>query len=118
MTFKHARTLLIATALATGAASYAAAQSSPAPANQSGGGVSATTPSPTDPGMSGQTGNTKGTPATGAKRMHRTPATTGSGMKPPSSRNSKMEPMHKMEPMQKNKSPASQAPANGVKGEE
>ncbi|MBN9051408.1 MAG: hypothetical protein J0H78_18275 [Rhizobiales bacterium] len=103
MSFKHARTLLIATALATGAVSYAAAQSSPAPANQSGGGISATTPAPTDPGTAGQSGNTKGTPAMGAKQMQKTPMTTGSGMKSaPNSRDSKME------TMEKTKSPASQ----------
>jgi hypothetical protein len=110
MTFKHARTLLIATALATGAVSYAAAQGSPSPANQSGGGISATTPSPTDPGTAGQTGNTKGTPAMGSKQMQKTPATTGSGMtKSPTSRDSKME------SMEKTKSPASQS--NGIKKE-
>ncbi|OJY44769.1 MAG: hypothetical protein BGP08_00260 [Rhizobiales bacterium 64-17] len=83
--------------------SYAAAQSSPAPANQSGGGISATTPAPTDPGTAGQSGNTKGTPAMGAKQMQKTPMTTGSGMKSaPNSRDSKME------TMEKTKSPASQ----------
>lgn len=112
MTFKHARTLLIATALATGAVSYAAAQSSPAPANQSGGGISATTPSPTDPGTAGETGSTKGTPAAGTKRMQRAPATSGSGMKSPSARDSKMQ------SMEKNKSPSSQSPANGLKNQQ
>lgn len=111
MSFKHARTLLIATALATGAVSYAAAQGSPAPANQSGGGISATTPSPTDPGTAGQTGNTKGSPAMGSRQMHKTPATTGAGMKSPNSRDSKME------SMEKNKSPASQSPSTGIKNQ-
>lgn len=112
MTLKHARTLLVAAAVATGAVSYAAAQSAPSPANQSGGGISATTPSPTDPGTAGETGSTKGTPAASTKRMHRTRATSGSGMKSPSAHDSKMQ------SMEKNKSPSSQSPANGIKNQQ
>lgn len=80
MTFKHVRTFLLATAIATGGATYAIAQSAPAPANQSGGGVSATTPAPTDPSAS-ETGNTRGQPARGTmgqNKMDKKPATTGS----------------------------------------
>lgn len=62
MTLKTARTVLLATAFAIGGASYGMAQSSPAPANQSGGGTSATTQSPTDLSKTGD--NTMGQPAT------------------------------------------------------
>jgi hypothetical protein len=70
------RMIAIAAILAAGPA-VAFAQSSPAPANQSGGGTSATTPSPTDPSTAGQTGNTKGEPARGT--MTAPSGTTGSG---------------------------------------
>ena len=111
MTFKHAWTFFIAAALAAGAVSYAAAQSAPAPANQSGSSVSPTTPAPTDPGTAGQSGNTKGTPAMGSRQMQRAPATTGSGMKTPSAHDSRME------LMEKNKSPSSQSQASGIKNQ-
>jgi hypothetical protein len=69
------RTLVIASAMMTAASSFAFAQGSPAPANQSGGGVT-NTQAPTDQGIAGQGGNTKGTPTGGA--MNRpAPATTG-----------------------------------------
>lgn len=74
-------TLVLATTLLTTATGLAFAQSSPAPANTSGGGVSATTPSPTDPSTASETGNTKGVPARGT--MNAQPsgkATTGSGV--------------------------------------
>ena len=41
------------------------AQSAPSPANQSGPGVSPTTPSPTDPSAAAESGNTKGIPERG-----------------------------------------------------
>lgn len=41
----------------------ALAQSAPAPANQSGSGVSPSVQSPTDMGVAGQSGNTKATPS-------------------------------------------------------
>lgn len=56
----------------------ALAQSAPAPANQSGPGVSPTTPSPTDPSAGSEGGNTRGIPERGT--MTAPPATTGSGV--------------------------------------
>jgi hypothetical protein len=56
----------------------ALAQSAPAPANQSGPGVSPTTPSPTDPSAGSESGNTRGIPERGT--MTAPPATTGSGI--------------------------------------
>jgi len=109
MTFEKARTLLLATALAVGGASYAMAQSSPAPANQSGGGTSATTPAPTDPGTAGATGNTKGQPAAGTGMRN----TTGSGMSNSSMGSGRSATGAKRESMEKTKSPASQD--SGVK---
>ena len=101
------RTLVLATTLLTAATGFAFAQSSPAPANTSGGGVSATTPSPTDPSTASESGNTKGTPsrATNAQQMG-SGATTGSGV----SGGQDMK-----ETKEKNVSPAS--PQEGIKQE-
>ena len=101
------RTLFLATTLLTAATGLAFAQSSPAPANTSGGGISATTPSPTDPSTASETGNTKGTPsrATNAQHMGGA-ATTGSGVSAGSDMN---------ETKEKNVSPAS--PKEGINQE-
>lgn len=56
--------LILATAILT-APAVAFAQSSPSPNNQSGPGVSATTPAPTDPGAGNETGNSKAMPERG-----------------------------------------------------
>jgi len=74
------RSLSVAVLIATLPTAAVFAQSAPAPANQSGPGVSATTPSPTDPSTASQSGNTKGVPERGT--MSGAPATTGSGMAP------------------------------------
>jgi hypothetical protein len=77
------RKLVLATAILTAATGFAFAQNSPAPVNQSGGGVS-NSQSPTDMGEAGQTGLTKATPARGASNgQMMAPATTGSGVKSP-----------------------------------
>ncbi|HWM83440.1 MAG TPA: hypothetical protein VNQ56_15375 [Pseudolabrys sp.] len=85
MAFKQTRAVLLAAAIAVGGASYALAQSAPAPANQSGG-VNATPGTNTDPGMAGESGNTKGTPALKSRknghRMTTGSGTSHSGMKP------------------------------------
>jgi hypothetical protein len=95
------RTLIIATTLLTAATSFAFAQSSPAPANQSGPGVSPSA-SPTDQGADNETGNTKGVPTRGTMNAQPAPATT-TGAAPAN------------ESMQKDKSPASQG--SGIKQE-
>lgn len=99
--------IILATAIVAAGTGYAFAQSSPAPANQSGGGVSATTPSPTDPSTAGESGNTKGTPARGT--MNARPGTTGSGL------NSPTPGSNAKETQEKNASPAS--PAEGSEKE-
>jgi hypothetical protein len=77
------RKLVLATAILTAATGFAFAQNSPAPVNQSGGGVS-NSQSPTDMGEAGQTGLTKGMPARGAANgQTMTPTTNGSGVKSP-----------------------------------
>jgi len=100
------RSMLAATIVAAGTG-FAFAQSAPAPANQSGGGVSATTPSPTDPSTAGQSGQTKGVPARGT--LNAQPGTTGMGASQPTPGSNSME-SH-----EKNASPAS--PAEGTKKE-
>jgi len=91
------RTLVLATTLLSAATGFAFAQSSPAPANTSGPGVSATTPSPTESGAVSESGNTKGNPSRGTMNAHPGGATTtGSGMNAPAK-----------DTMGKNKSPAS-----------
>jgi len=72
------RKLAIATLISSALTAGALAQSSPAPANQSGPDVSPTTPSPTDPAAGNETGNTRGVPERGT--MGRTPGTTGSAV--------------------------------------
>ena len=67
------RTLLIATTLLTAATSFAFAQSSPAPANQSGPSVSPSA-SPTDQGVGSESGNTKGVPTRGTMNAQPAPA--------------------------------------------
>lgn len=74
-------TLVLATSMVI-APAMAFAQSSPAPANESGPGVSPTTQQPTDQGSGSETGNVKGTPSRGT--MNRSPnadhmGTTGAG---------------------------------------
>lgn len=101
------RTVVLATALlAAATTSFAFAQSSPSPSNQSGPDISRTAPSPTDPAMAGETGNTKGVPERGT--MNSRPGevgTTGSGgLKSPSK-----------ETREKNETPASQD--SGIKQE-
>jgi hypothetical protein len=75
------RKLAIVVLIAAAPTTAALAQSSPAPANQSGPGVSPTTPSPTDPSTGSESGNTKGLPERGTMRT--APATTGSGVTTP-----------------------------------
>ena len=77
------RKLLVAAIIAALPIAGAFAQSSPAPANQSGPGVSPTAPSPTDPSSAAESGNTKGIPERGTMRT--VPGTTGSGMVTPRS---------------------------------
>ena len=101
------RKLILATAIVAAGTSFALAQSAPAPANQSGGGVSATTPSPTDPSTASETGNSKGTPARGT--MNARPGTTGMG---PAGANSPTPGSNAKETQEKNASPAS--PAEGT----
>jgi len=76
------RKVALATVFTVAAVGIAFAQSSPAPANQSGPSVSPTTPSPTDPSAGAQSGNTKGTPQRGTMNksdtMHKS-GTTGAG---------------------------------------
>ena len=60
------RSLIVATAIIAAGTGAAFAQSSPSPANQSGGSLNATTQSPTDQGAVGVSGNTKATPSGGA----------------------------------------------------
>jgi hypothetical protein len=98
-----ARTVVLAATLFTAATSLAFGQSSPAPANLSGPDVSRTAPSPTDPAMGGETGNSKGVPTLNANPD--AVGTTGSG-RPPSPPRQTME---------KDKSPASQD--SGIKQE-
>ena len=95
------RTLLVATTLLTAATSFAFAQSSPAPANQSGPSVSPSA-SPTDQGVGSESGNTKGVPSRGTMNANPAPAATTGGAPANDS-------------MQKDKSPASQN--SGIKQE-
>jgi hypothetical protein len=74
------RKLVLATLLTALPIASALAQSAPSPTNQSGPGVSATTPSPTDPSAGAESGNTKGVPERGTTRTPR--ETTGSGLVP------------------------------------
>ena len=101
------RKLTLASAIIAAGSGFAFAQSSPAPANQSGTAVSPTAPSPTDPSTASETGNTKGQPSRGT--MNRQPGTTGSGMSTPSPRSNAQE------TQEKNASPAS--PAEGTEKE-
>lgn len=98
------RTLLVAATALTAASTFAYAQSSPSPANQSGGGVTNTQSSPTDAGAAGVGGNTRGTPAAGANQMNNrmAPAATTGSSAP--SAGSAMQ-----ESREKNASPASSA---------
>ncbi len=57
------RKALIAALLISASTGFALAQSAPSPNNQSGPGVSPTTPSPTDPSVGGESGNTVGIPS-------------------------------------------------------
>jgi hypothetical protein len=66
-------TVILATSMLALAPAASFAQSSPSPNNQSGPGVSPTTPSPTDPGTGASSGNTKAIPE------RATPGTTGAG---------------------------------------
>ena len=74
---KFALAVLIASVPATAAL----AQSSPSPSNQSGPGVSPTTPAPTDPSAGSESGNTRGIPERGTMSAPTAPqtGTTGSG---------------------------------------
>lgn len=117
MALKQTRTFLLAAVIAAGGVSYAMAQSSPAPANQSGG-VNATPGATTDPGTAGQTGNTKGTPAL-KTRKNENRMTTGSGashsgMKPAKREPAKNSTTNSMgtNSMGKTTSPASPNPAS------
>jgi len=101
------RRLMLATAIVAAGPGFAFAQSAPAPANQSGGGVSATTPSPTDPSTAGQSGQTKGVPARGT--LNAQPGTTGMGASQPTPGSNSVE------SRTKNASPAS--PAEGTEKE-
>ena len=95
------RALIIATTLLTAATSFAFAQSSPAPANQSGPSVSPSA-SPTDQGGGSESGNTKGVPTPGTMNTSPAPAAT-TGAAPA------------IDSMQKDKSPPSQG--SGIKQE-
>lgn len=64
----------------------ALAQSSPAPANQSGPGVSPTTPAPTDPSAGSESGNIRGIPERGTMTAPPRTGTTGSGLAVPPER--------------------------------
>ncbi len=77
--------LAIAIFIAALPATAALAQSSPPPANQSGPGVSPTTPSPTDPSAGSESGNTRGIPERGTMTAPTAPppGTTGSGVAEP-----------------------------------
>lgn len=73
--------LFLATAVIVAAPAAVYAQSAPSPANQSGTGVSPTTPSPTDPGSGSAAGDVKGIPSRAPGAMDdSTRGTTGSGM--------------------------------------
>jgi hypothetical protein len=104
------RKLILATAMVAAGTGFALAQSAPAPANQSGPGVSATTPAPTDPSTASESGNTKGVPAR-ATNAH--PGTTGMGGS--MGANTPTPGTNAKETQEKNASPAS--PAEGVKKE-
>jgi hypothetical protein len=71
------RKLALAAVIGAASCGAAFAQSSPAPANQSGPGVSPSTPSPTDPSSAAESGNIKGIPERGTMSA---PTTTGSGV--------------------------------------
>ncbi|HEY6024545.1 MAG TPA: hypothetical protein VIV34_10265 [Pseudolabrys sp.] len=101
------RRLILASAFVAAGTGLALAQSSPAPANQSGGGVSATSPAPTDPSTASESGNTKGVPARGT--LNAQPGTTGMGATSPSPGSNAME------TKEKNASPAS--PTEGTEKE-
>ena len=103
------RSLILATTLLTAATGFAFAQSAPAPANQSGPGVDATAPGPTD--LSKENDNTKGIPSRGTAAQGR--ATTGAGMTEPGTKPSPRKNMN--ETVKKNASPAS--PAEGIEKE-
>jgi hypothetical protein len=100
------RKVIVATAIITTSAAFAFAQSALSPANQSGGGTSATAPSPTDPSTASETGNTKGIPSRGTNAR---PGTTGSGANEPTPSSNIRE------SQEKNASPAS--PAAGAEKE-
>jgi hypothetical protein len=100
------RKVIIATTIVATSAGFAFAQSAPSPANQSGGGTSATSPAPTDPSTAGETGNTKGIPSRGTSVK---PGTTGSGANEPTPSSNARE------SQEKNASPAS--PAAGAEKE-
>jgi hypothetical protein len=107
------RKLILATAMVAAGTGFALAQSAPAPANQSGPGVSATTPAPTDPSTASESGNTKGVPARGTNAR---PGTTGMGSSMGAGSASKPTPgSNAKESQEKNASPAS--PAEGTKKE-
>ena len=99
------RALIIATTLLTAATSFAFAQSSPAPANQSGPSISPSA-SPTDQGVGSASGNTKGVPSRGTMNAQPAPAATTGAPANDSMQN---------DSMQKDKSPASQG--SGIKQE-
>lgn len=101
------RSLILAITVVAAGTGFALAQSAPAPANQSGGGVSATTPAPTDPSTAGESGNTKGTPARRATNAR--PGTTGMGATNPGPASNAKE------TQDKNVSPAS--PVEGTQKE-
>jgi len=100
------RRVIIATTIIATSVGFAFAQSAPSPANQSGGGTSATAPSPTHPSTAGETGNTNGVPARGTNVR---PGTTGSGANEPTPSSNVRE------SQEKNASPAS--PAAGAEKE-
>jgi hypothetical protein len=100
------RIVVLAAALLTAATSLAFAQSAPSPANQSGPDVSRTAPSPTDPAMGSETGNSKGVPARGTTSANPGGAGTTGSARPASPAKQSMD---------KDKSPASQN--SGIKQE-
>src|SRR5262245_4668268 len=73
------RKVFIAALIAALPTAGALAQNAPSPENQSGPGVSPTTPSPTDPSSAAESGNTRGIPERGTITTT-PPATTGSGV--------------------------------------
>src|SRR5260221_1588027 len=79
---KTLRSLAIIAFIAAEPTTAAFAQSSPAPANQSGPGVNPTSSSPTDSSAGSESGNTKGLPETGTMTTPSTTTASGTATRP------------------------------------